>query len=182
MASQQLGKFTLAATGDILIHESVYKEAKEESGYNFEPMFSKVKYLFDENHLIIVNQESLIAGEELGLSGFPKFNSPIEIGYTLKNMNVDIVNMANNHVLDHGEKGILKSLENWNKIGIPYVGAYKSKTDQETLRIFHKNGLKVSFLSYTRSFGVGKRPTDKPYLANKLSDRNVKWINRLITR
>src|SRR5690625_3676900 len=182
MSDNQIGKFTLAATGDVLLHESVYQEAKCQSGYNFDPMFSRVKHLFKKEHLIIVNQESLIAGKEIGLSGFPRFNSPIEIGYTLKELNVDIVNLANNHVLDHGEKGIIKSIDNWEKIGIPYVGAYKSKIDQETLRVFHKNGLKVCFLSYTQSLGLGKRPPNKPYLANKFSDMNVKWIKRLITR
>lgn len=176
-------KVTIGATGDILLHSRVYKKAQQDDGtYDFTEMLAEAKRLFKKEHLIIVNQESIIAGEELGISSFPHFNSPIEIGYTLKDLNVDIVNMANNHVMDKGEEGVLKAIENWEKIGIPYVGAYKSDEDRHTLRIFHRNGLKVCFLAFTKSLGTGKRPKDKEYLAGKFSDYGVKWTRRLINK
>lgn len=176
-------KVTLAATGDILLHQRLYNKAKKSEGkYDFSEMLSEARQLFNKDHLIIVNQESIIGGVELGLSDFPHFNSPVEIGYALKDLHVDIVNLANNHILDRGEEGVLKSIENWEKIGIPYVGAYKSKKDQDTLRIFHRNGLRVCFLSYTKSIGSGKRPKGKEYLASKYNDFGVKWVRRLIDR
>lgn len=177
-------KITLGATGDILLHKRVYNKAKKAdgSGYDFSDMLAEAKPLFKKEHLTIVNQESIIAGEEIGLSDFPHFNSPMEIGYTYKDFHVDIVNLANNHIMDRGEEGILKSIENWEKIGIPYVGANKSKEDQETLRIFHKNGLKVCFLSYAQSLGTVKRPKGKEYLANRYKDLGVKWLRRLMDR
>jgi len=162
-------KVTIGATGDILLHKRVYEKARKKDGsFDFAPMFENVKHLFDKDHLIIVNQESIIGGEELGLKGFPRFNSPIELGYQLKNMNVDIVNIANNHTFDLGEEGILKSIENWEKIGLPYVGAYKSKEDQETLRIFHKNGLRICMLSFNYAEGIKTPilPKEKDYLMN----------------
>lgn len=177
-------KVTIGATGDILLHKRLYDKAIKEdgSGYDFTDMLAEARNLFKKEHLIIVNQESIIAGEEIGLSDFPRFNSPVEIGYQLKDLNVDIVNIANNHVLDHGEKGLLKSIENWEKIGLPYVGAYKSVEDQETLRIFHKNGLKICFLSYTMSTGLGKRPKGKTYLCNEYKDISPKWLREIINR
>jgi len=182
-------KVTIGATGDILLHKRLFNKAKTEDGnYDFTEMLAEAKPLFKEDHLIIVNQESIIGGKELGLSDFPHFNSPVEIGYTLKDMNVDIVNIANNHTLDHGEKGILQSIKNWEKIGIPYVGAYKSREDQETLRIFHKNGLRVCFLSYTKSTGGKKTPKGKDYLLNIYGKtryagyRGVAGVRRLINR
>lgn len=187
--SDSHGKITLGATGDILLHKRVYNKAKTADGsFDFTDMFSNVKHLFDKEHLIVVNQESIIGGKELGLSCFPHFNSPVEIGYTLKDMNVDLVNIANNHTMDYGEKGLLKSIENWEKIGLPYVGAYKSKEDQETLRIIHKNGLRICFLSYTGvNFGE-KVPNNKGYLLNRYGKttfsgfRGAPGIRRLITR
>ncbi|MEJ8778293.1 CapA family protein [Pseudogracilibacillus sp. ICA-222130] len=180
-------KVTIGATGDILLHKRVYEKARKKDGsFDFAPMFENVKHLFDKDHLIIVNQESIIGGEELGLSDFPNFNSPVEIGYQLKDMNVDIANIANNHVLDHGEKGILSSIENWEKIGIPYVGAYKSFEDQETLRIINKNGLRVCFLSYTKGLGGKKVPKGKEYLVNQhgvtkfAGHKDVAGVRRLI--
>src|SRR5699024_6427395 len=180
----QENKVTIGATGDILLHKRVYNKALTDDGkgYNFDYMLGEAKNLFNEDHLIIVNQESIIAGEELGLSDFPHFNSPIEIGYFLKENNVDIVNIANNHILDKGEEGVLKSIENWEKIGMPYVGANKSIADQETIRIIHKNGLKIAFLSYTKSSGTIKRPANKRYLSNEFKDVGVKWLRRIINR
>src|SRR5690625_1305401 len=126
------GKLTLGATGDILIHKKMCEEAKQKDGsYDFTNMLSNVEHLFKDEYFIIVNQESIIAGEEIGFSFFPRFNSPIEIGYQLKKLNVDLVNIANNHTLDRGEQGVLKSIENWEEIGLPYVGAYKSWKDHE---------------------------------------------------
>lgn len=187
--SESFGKVTIGATGDILLHKRVYNKAKQEDGrYDFTEILSEVNPLFKKEHLIIVNQESIIGGKEMGLSDFPHFNSPVEIGYALKDMNVDIAHIANNHTLDHGEKGILKSIENWEKIGLPYVGAYKSREDQETLRIIHKNGLRICFLSYTRTTGGKKVPKGKEYLLNIYGKtrfaghRDVAGLRRLINR
>lgn len=181
--AEQSRKFTLGATGDILLHDRLYNKAKtKDGGYDFSEMLAEAKPLFKKDHLTIVNQESIMGGKELGISSFPHFNSPVEIGETLKDMNVDIVNMANNHVMDKGEKGILAAIKNWEKLNMPYVGAYKSEEDRNTLRIFHKNGLKICFLAYTKSMGIVKRPKDKEYLAGRFADFGVKWIRRIIAK
>jgi len=184
------GKLTLGATGDILIHKKMCEEAKQKDGsYDFTNMLSNVEHLFKDEYFIIVNQESIIAGEEIGLSFFPRFNSPIEIGYQLKKLNVDLVNIANNHTLDRGEQGVLKSIENWEEIGLPYVGAYKSWKDHETIRIFHKNGVRLCFLSFNAAEGLkAKAIKGKEYLLNnysKFSYRGIKasaGLRRLITQ
>ncbi|MFG6119280.1 CapA family protein [Thalassobacillus sp. B23F22_16] len=175
-------KFTLAATGDVLLHTRLCRKAKRKirNGYDFDGLMEETKHLFNKGDLTIVNQESIIGGKELGISDFPKFNSPVDIGYTLKNFGVDIVSLANNHIMDKGEEGVLKSIENWEKIGIPYVGAYKSKEDQETLRIINKNGLRVCFLSYTRKMPSVKLPKDKPYMVDCYEPMKIKKIEKRI--
>lgn len=173
MTSKQ---FTLAATGDVLLHARLYKTAKKKYGYDFNPKIEEIKHLFKLGDLRIVNLESIIAGKEIGLSSFPRFNSPVEIGHLLKDLGVDIVNIANNHVLDRGEEGLLMSIDNLERIGLPYVGAYKSNKDREKLRILHKNGLRICFLSYTRSTGVEKVPEDKPYLVDTYHPMRLKPI------
>lgn len=181
MEEKRNRRVTIAATGDILLHRRLYTRAekKDGTGYDFSEMLENAKMLFQQGDIKIVNQESIIGGEEIGLSGFPRFNSPVEIGYLLKEFGVDIVNLANNHVLDKGVKGLQKSLENWEKIGIPYVGAYKSKEDRETLRIIHKNGLRVCFISYTKVMAGLEIPT-KRYLVDFFEDPGVYKIRKRI--
>ncbi|MDE5415822.1 CapA family protein [Alkalihalobacterium chitinilyticum] len=175
-------KFTLAATGDVLLHNRLYNKAKRKlkAGYDFNPMLENVKPLFEQGDIKIVNQESIIAGEEIGLSSYPKFNSPVEIGYTLKEFGVDIVNLANNHVLDKGEKGILRTIDNLNEIGMPYVGAYNSQKDKDTLRIIEKNGLRVCFVSCTKRMAGVKIPDGKSYLVDSFENANVRKISKQI--
>lgn len=161
---------TISAVGDILLHGRVYGGLKKKSNFKFDEQLRPVKDLLGQTDITIANLETIIGGVELGLSGFPKFNAPAEIGYTLKELGVDLVTIANNHVLDKGEKGLLKSISNLEKIGLEYDGAYKSEEDKDRLRVFERNGLKVAFISYTSGTNGIKVPSDKPYLVNTLKN------------
>jgi len=158
---------SLVAIGDILLHQSVYNDAATDQGtYNFIPMFEKVKPFIESADIAVANQETMIGGKELGLSGYPTFNSPYEIGDALKDTGIDLVTLANNHTIDRGEKGILNALSYWNQIGMLYTGAFESQEDRETMRTITKNGINFSFLSYTYGTNGLTVPQDKPYLVN----------------
>lgn len=161
---------TISAVGDILMHGRVYGGLKKKSDFKFVEQLKNVSGLLGKHDITIANLESIIAGTEYGLSGFPKFNGPAEIGYALKEVGVDIVSIANNHVLDRGEEGLLKSIENLEKIGLEYDGAYKSEEDYNRLRVIERNDLKIAFISYTRGTNGIPIPEDKPYLVNSLSN------------
>jgi poly-gamma-glutamate capsule biosynthesis protein CapA/YwtB (metallophosphatase superfamily) len=157
----------LVAIGDILLHQSVYKDAVTPEGtYNFSPMFEKVKPFLESADIAVANQETMIGGKELGLSSYPTFNSPYEIGNALKEAGIDLVTIANNHTLDKGEEGILNAINHWDSIGMPYTGAFNSKEDREVIRTVKKNGINFSFLSYSYGTNGLPVPKDKPYLIN----------------
>ena len=65
--------------------------------------------------LVYYNQETILGGTELGLSGYPTFNSPQEFGDTMVDLGFNLVSTANNHSLDKGEEGILRSTAYWKK-------------------------------------------------------------------
>ena len=91
---------SLAAIGDILIHGSVWKDAAVGDHYDFHPMFQHVKNTLMDADLTFANSESMVGGAELGLSDYPRFNSPFEIADTLKDCGIDVVSMANNHTME----------------------------------------------------------------------------------
>jgi poly-gamma-glutamate synthesis protein (capsule biosynthesis protein) len=157
---------TITAVGDILIHSLVYNAAKTKNGYDFTPMFSQVKPYLEDADITIANQETMIGGKELGLSTYPRFNSPYEVATALKDAGIDIVSIANNHTFDRGEEAILNAINFYNKIGLSYTGAYKSKEDQESIRTINKNGITFSFLSYTYGTNGIPVPKDKHYMVN----------------
>lgn len=157
----------LVAIGDILLHQPVYKDAKMSDGrYDFTAMFEKVKPFIESADIAVANQETMIGGPELGLSSYPKFNSPYEIGDALKYSGIDLVTIANNHTLDRGEKAILNAIDYWDQIGMPYTGAFKSPDDRDLVRTVTKNDITFSFLSYSYGTNGMPVPEGKPYLIN----------------
>lgn len=101
--------------GDVLIHGSVYGDAKTNNGYDFTEMVSLVKPLIADYDLAYYNQETILGGVELGLSTYPRFNSPYEVGDAMLDMGFNLVSLANNHTLDRNEEGIINSVAYWKK-------------------------------------------------------------------
>ncbi|KMM37280.1 CapA family protein [Guptibacillus hwajinpoensis] len=165
---------TLAAVGDILIHDRVYEKAVEGNSYNFNPMLSKVQKQLQDADITFANQETVIGGTSIGLSSYPSFNSPTEVGDALKSSGVDIVSMANNHTLDRGEKAIQNAIKHWNKIGILYTGSYLSEKDRKEIRTIEQNGISVAFLAYTYGTNGIRPPSGKPYLVNYIDRELIK--------
>lgn len=157
----------LVAIGDILLHQPVYKDAATPKGiYDFSPMFTQVKPLLESADIAVANQETMIGGKELGLSSYPLFNSPFEIGDALKDAGIDIVTLANNHTMDKGELAIQNALSYWDQIQMPYTGAFQSFGDRAEIRTMTKNDITFSFLAYSYGTNGMPVPEDKPYLIN----------------
>ena len=97
---------SLVMVGDALIHGTVYGTAHRYAnynGYDFKPMFKHIKEITKNYDLAYYNQETILGGVELGLSTYPLFNSPYEVG--------DAFLDAGFHTIDKGERGVLKSRE-----------------------------------------------------------------------
>lgn len=57
--------------------------------------------------------------------------------------------LANNHIMDRGEQGILNTLENCRKLGVDTVGAFKTANEIDKIYVKNISGIKVAFLNYT---------------------------------
>ncbi len=173
-------EITLSAIGDILIHSPVYKDAKGEDGYDFLPMLEKVRPYLEQPTITIANQETMIGGEELGLSTYPSFNSPHEVGDALKEVGVDVVTIANNHTLDRGEEAVQNAIEHWETIDMMYTGSYKDQEDREKVRVYETGeGVSVAFLSYTYGTNGIPVPEGKDFLVNLI---DKEWMESEIDK
>ncbi|WP_456271232.1 CapA family protein [Bacillus sp. AK031] len=162
----------IGAIGDVLLHNTVYRDAEEGDSYNFLPMFQDVETFLQKPDFMIANQESLPGGAHLGVSSYPAFNSPYEIVDALQELGVDALTTANNHSLDKGTTGVLSAISHYEEIGIPYTGAFKSQEDRENIRTFNVNGISFALLAYTYGTNGIPVPQGKDYLVN-LIDINV---------
>ena len=159
---------TLLAVGDILIHSSVYNAAKTPAGYDFKPMFKYVKPYISQADIAVANSESIIGGAQIGLSTYPIFNSPYEVGDALKDAGFDVVTMANNHTLDRGERGVTNAIHYWDKIGMVHTGSFLSEAERNRIVTVEKNGIVFSFLAYTYGTNGIPTPAGKSYLVNRI--------------
>lgn len=168
-------KLSLAMVGDMLIHEAVYYDAKVNNGYDFKPMIELVKPLIKKYDLAFYNQESILGGTDLGVSSYPRFNSPYEVGDAMVDAGFNLVALANNHTLDRGETAIANSTNYWkNKTDILVAGSYISQDDKDSVQIKEKNDITYGLLSYTTATNGLKAPNGKDYLVNVYSDELVK--------
>ncbi|WP_242694812.1 CapA family protein [Pseudogracilibacillus auburnensis] len=136
-------------------------------------MLKQVKDFLSDATITFANQETMIGGTSLGLSGYPTFNSPHEIGDALKEVGVNVVSLSNNHTLDRGEKAVQSAIAYWEEIDMMYVGAYKDQLDRDDIRIIETNeDISVAFLAYSYGTNGIPVPDGKDYLVN-LIDKDV---------
>ena len=150
-------KASLFAVGDALIHDGVYIDAntykKGADGhyiYDFSPMFTDIADIVKDYDLAFYNQETVIGGKNLGLSNYPCFNSPDEIGLDLVKIGFNMVNLSTNHTKDKGIAGIKYSANFWEKQENVYaVGSYTSKEKKEEAKFKTVNGINYALLGYS---------------------------------
>ncbi len=167
---------SLIMVGDCLIHQPIYDVARRGDGtYSFEDMFTNIKPIIKSYDLAFYNQESILGGKEMGLSTYPRFNSPTEVGDAFIDMGFNLVSLANNHTLDRGEKAITNSLNYWNsKEDILTAGSYLSFEDRDKVNIMTKNDISYTLLSYTTTTNGLRVPVGKDYLLNVWNEELVK--------
>lgn len=145
-------RITITAAGDNLIHPNIYMEAatRAQNGeeYDFKPLYSEIADKIAAADIAFINQETLMAGEGFEISGYPSFNSPQKLGEDLVALGFDVVNIANNHMLDKSAAGLSATIDFWHTQPVTLIGGYYNSDDAAQLRTVEINGVTIGFLSY----------------------------------
>lgn len=146
----------ILGAGDNLIHSTLYKQANARAGggddYDFSPVYERIASLVEAADVAVVNQETILAGDELEVSDYPNFCSPTQVGDQLIKIGFDVFTQGNNHVLDKGQKGMDAALRYWDKQkdkGIEAIGLYKNDEDMQNIRIVEREGIKTAHIGVT---------------------------------
>lgn len=160
----------ITAIGDIMVHSWQYNEAynSETGEYDFYHNFTDVKKYFDDADYVVGNLETVFAGEEVGYSDYPMFNTPDSFLDALKDAGVDLVTTANNHCMDKWGDGLLRTIDLLDEKGFDHIGTYKSAVERENIFIKDINGIKVAFLSYT--YGTNGLNVPEEYMVNLMDE------------
>ena len=164
--------------GDALIHWGVYNDALQSDGsYDFKPQLEYIKPIASKYDLAYYNQETVLGGTELGVSSYPRFNTPQEEGDAFVDAGFNMVSLATNHTMDKGEVGVLNSVAYWKKHPDVAVSGQWSSAEERTAsvaKVYEKNNIKYAFISYTIWTNGLETPVGKEYLNNVYSPEKAK--------
>ena len=167
----------LLMVGDVLLHDNVQNSGKLPDGtYDYDHLFAQVKDDIEKADLAIVNQEIILGGTEIGLSGYPTFNGPYEVADSLVNAGFDVILHATNHTLDKGKKGLQNCMNYWkdNYDQVAVLGVFDSQDSYDNdIYIYEEDGLKIAILNYTYGTNGLPLPSDMPYAVALLEEEKV---------
>jgi poly-gamma-glutamate synthesis protein (capsule biosynthesis protein) len=169
----KLRTVSIVSTGDILLHERLWAQAKADGtdgNLDFYPQLADLEPVISSADLALCHLETPLAELGVDYEGYPTFNVPPQITVAITKLGFDMCGTASNHSLDQGFSGLQRTVEILNAAGIPHTGTAISQVDASKPLIMDvktENGIvKVAILSYTYGFNGIERDADKIWSAN----------------
>lgn len=153
--------YKILFAGDLILLEDQVKNAYTGSEYCFDDMFEYTHKYIEAADLAIGVFEGPMGGDKIPYSqsnfGDGKklyLNFPDSFAEAIQNAGFDLVTLANNHLMDSGLEGALRTMDVLDELGLNYVGAYRDLSDKETnrVKIIEDQGMTFAILSYTFNF------------------------------
>lgn len=121
-------------------------------------VFNDFQELFNESDLNIINLEvPLTNSSDKILKSGKNIKGPTFAAKSLKESRIDIVSLANNHMGDFSDEGVIDTINNCNINNLKFVGAGLNSTKAQEPIIFGDT-IKVGILSFSDTeFGVVKK-------------------------
>lgn len=165
--------FTIAATGDLLIHESVADAARTADGWDFSPMFLHVAPILRSADLAVCHVETPMSPNNARLSYFPAFIVPRELASAIAYAGYDTCSLASNHATDAGQEGIVGTVSALDRAQVAHAGMALSEEDRNRVTLVEAGDATVAHLSYSYGFTNRELPDDEPYLSNLIDEATI---------
>lgn len=142
-------QLTIAASGDFLIHEPVWKRAYADGGghYDFRRMLRFIRPIVRSADISFCHVETPMSRRRP--SGYPVFNTPPALAKAIKWAGYDVCDTASNHSLDQGQYGVRSTGVALDHADVAHTGSFPSAAAQKRSTILKVKGVKVAFLGYT---------------------------------
>ncbi|MEX2567692.1 MAG: CapA family protein [Cyclobacteriaceae bacterium] len=169
----------IAFLGDISLNNKYI----DYSNNNIQP-FKGIIPLLNEQHYVIGNLESIAKGE-LGENVLkkPRLTTTVKTLKYLRDINLSISALANNHVYDHLEDGFIKTTDFLNRNNIRHIGAGLTKKEANKELIISENGIHIGILNYVTNDTNPSMPDDSNVYLNLFDiERTIKDMEGLSGR
>lgn len=139
----------ISAVGDIMLGRYVATLIKD----NFNEPFDEVKEYFEEADIKFGNLECVLSDGNLdNIKGKAKnfcLKGPADMINVLKNIDFNVLSIANNHIYDYGSEGLTDTIYNLSSNDIDFIGAGENLQQARELKIIEVKDTKIGFLGYT---------------------------------
>ena len=180
----------ISYVGDLILLKDQVISAKNESTgkYEFYEMFKYPSYHFKKSDLTIGVYEGPSAGNSTNYStsnyddGIPlHLNYPDDFAESVKKAGIDFVTTSNNHLMDKGIEGALRTIDILKRYNITHIGSYKIN-EKKNLVIMNVKGIKFAFLSYTsfvNNWNLEKLYEKYKYITNIIPFEKNKYYSEI---
>jgi poly-gamma-glutamate synthesis protein (capsule biosynthesis protein) len=134
--------------------------------YDYSSCFQFIQPYVAAADVAIANLEVTLAGPPY--KGYPQFSSPDALATALKDIGFDALVTANNHCLDRGKRGLERTIELLDNLGIPHTGTFVDTVSRlnDSPLLIEKNGIRLALLNYT--YGTNGIAIPKSSIVNLL--------------
>ena len=142
------------------------------SSYDYSSYFAHVQHFIDEADFTVANMEFCLGGPPY--TGYPSFSAPEALAEEAAEAGIDLFLCANNHICDKGRRGLVSSLEKYEKIGVPVTGVYRDSLDEQKHNpyIAELGGVRVAFINFT--YGTNGIRVPEPFIVNMMDKEKVR--------
>ena len=140
--------------GDLMFDRYI-RQVEEKRGSDF--VFAGVKKILAENDLVVGNLEgpitdssSVSVASAMGERNNYIFTFAAETSADLRQNNIHLVNLGNNHILNFGEEGLAQTKAYLQSSGIDFFG---DPHGDKRLAVWEKGGVKMVLVSYDQFEG-----------------------------
>ena len=157
----------LIFAGDLMGHMPQHNAALQADGsYDYTPCFRYVRDYVCSADLAIVNLEVPLDGRPY--SGYPQFSAPDALAEAARDAGFDIMTTANNHCMDRGRHGLLRTLDALDSMEISHLGTYRDSNEYATEHpmMVDCHGLRLALLNYT--YGTNGIEVHAPNVVNMI--------------
>ena len=179
--SEEPDEYKIIMVGDVLLHTPIEENCRQADGsYDYHSLFAHTKDEITSADLALVNQEVIIGGADLGISGYPCFNADYSLSDALVDAGFDVICHATNHAMDKGRAGLVNCAEHWREqypeitvLGIHDTEETSTTCGADPTIIELSDDVKVAVLNYTYGTNGIALPSDMPYAVDLLDEEQV---------
>ena len=173
-ALSQENELSFMFVGDVMQHDGQIQAAynKANNDYSYDDGFKFIKPIINKYDIKLANLEVTLAGKPY--KGYPQFSAPDELAETLVNVGFNIIVTSNNHSCDRGSKGVIRTLDKLDELGVDHTGTFRSQEERDLNYplIIDKKGMKVAVLNYT--YGTNGLKVAKPLIINYIDSAVIR--------